>query len=82
MIHDCCLQSLTFYSTLSRDHLALDFGDRLTRIKALGAGAGAVENRMTAIQPKRIIQFVQALAGRLITAVGQKTPGLQEYRGA
>src|SRR6185312_12068782 len=56
----------------------LDLGDGLAGIQALGAGPGAVENRVTAIQPERVLQCVEAFPGGLIAAVRQPTPGLQQ----
>src|SRR6185437_6645009 len=56
----------------------LDLRDGLARIQTLGAGSRAVENRVTTIQPKRILQCVEAVPSGLIAAVRQPTPSLQQ----
>ena len=50
------------------DH-ALDVGDRARRIQVLRAGLGAVHDGVAAIQPERIFQRIQPLAGGVVAAV-------------
>src|SRR5262245_55958703 len=72
---------MTDTSDLPRHHQLLDLGDGLSRIEMLGAGIGAVHDGMAAIEPERILEIVEALAGRLIAAVGDPAIGLQQRGG-
>src|SRR5690606_11510735 len=60
------------------DQQVLDLADRLRGVQALGADIGAVHDRMAAEQPIRILEIVQPLAGRLVSAVADETVGLQQ----
>ena len=51
-------------SVLSFKHHFLDFGNRPRRVETLRAGIRAVHDRMTTIQPERILEIVEALGGR------------------
>ena len=62
-------------------HQFLDFRDGFRGIQALRAGLGAVHDGVAAIEPERVFQVVQALAGELITAVHDPAVGLQQDRG-
>src|SRR5260370_34512157 len=66
---------------LPLDHLLLDRGDRLRRIETLRAGFGAVHDGVAAVQPERIFQVVEPLAGRLVAAVVDPAVGLQQCGG-
>src|SRR6266511_4051668 len=55
-----------------------DFGNRLTRVQVLRAGLRTVENRVTAIEPKRIFDFVKPFAGCLVAAVQDPAMRVQE----
>ena len=44
----------------------LDLGNRLCRVQTLRTGLYAVHDRVAAIEPERVFQIVQPLAGRLI----------------
>src|SRR5688572_15732540 len=78
------------WSTLSRgrakqqtlnlplDHLLLDFGDGLRRIEPLRAGLAAVQDGVTTIEPERVFQIVEPLAGRFVAAVHDPAVGLQQ----
>ena len=48
------------------DHHLLDLGDCLGRVQALGAGLGAVHDRVAAVQLERVFQIVQPLARRFV----------------
>src|SRR3954469_12030647 len=63
---------------LPLDHLLLDLGDRLRRIEALRAGLGAVHDGMAAVEPERILEIVEPLAGGLVAAVVDPAVGLQQ----
>jgi len=54
---------------LPLDHHALEVGDRFGRIEVLGAGLGAVEDGVAAVQPERILQIVEPLAGRFVARI-------------
>src|SRR5690606_365556 len=69
-------------SDLARQHQPLDLADRLARVEALGAGAGAVHDRVAAVELERILQIVQARAGVLVAAVDDPAVGLQQDRRA
>src|SRR3954447_16566805 len=62
-------------SDLALDHLALDVGNRLGRVEALRAGLGAVHDGVAAVEPERILEIVQPLAGRLVSAIDQPALG-------
>src|SRR6056297_1559953 len=59
------------------DHHLLDLCNRLGGVEALGAGLGAVHDRVTAIELERIFQIVQPLARRLVAAVDDPAIGVQ-----
>src|ERR1700704_6064611 len=67
---------------LPLDHLLLDLGDRLRRIEMLRAGVGAIHDGVAAIEPERILEIVEPLAGRLVAAIGDPALRLQQHRGA
>ena len=67
---------------LPLDHHLLDLGDRLRRVEALRAGLGAVHDGVAAIEPERIFEIVEPLAGRFIAAVDDPAVGLQQRGGA
>src|SRR5207253_3415398 len=52
-----------FRSDLPLDQLQFQFGDCLRRIEALRAGLGAVQDGVAAIEPERILEIVEPLAG-------------------
>jgi hypothetical protein len=58
------------------DNHFLNFGDRFAGIQALRAGPSAIQDRVTPIEPEWVFQIVEALACRLVTAVGQPSPCL------
>src|SRR4051812_44136496 len=60
-----------------RDQL-LGLGNRLGRIETLGADVGTIHDRVAAIEPKRILERVEALAGRFVAAVGKPAVGLDQ----
>src|SRR3954452_22990341 len=68
-------------STPQYQHL-LDFGDRLGGVEVLRAGAGAVQDRVAAIEAERVFERVEPLAGLFVAAVGQPAIGLQQHRRA
>src|SRR5678815_3084610 len=56
----------------------LDPGDGLARVQSPWAGARAVENRVTPIEPERVFEVVEPFPRRLIAAVHQPAPRLQQ----
>src|SRR5215470_17071655 len=63
---------------LPLDHHLLDLGNRLRRIEVLRAGIGAVQDGVAAIEPERVLEIVEPLAGRLVAAVDDPAPRLQK----
>ena len=61
-----------------KSHLLLDLGDRQTGVEALGAGAGAVEDGVAAVQAHRVVEGVLALGRLLVTRVDQPPVRLQQ----
>ena len=53
---------------LALDHHLLDLGDRLRRVQILRAGLGAVHDGVAAIEPERIFELVEPLAGGFVAA--------------
>src|SRR5712675_1949209 len=66
---------------LPRDHHLLDLGDRLGGVEALRAGLGAVHDGMAPVEPERILEVVEALAGRLVARILDPAMRLQERGG-
>src|ERR1700722_1733561 len=62
-------------------HQLLDFGDGLGGIEILGARFRAVHDGMAAVQTERILEVIEALAGRLIPAIDDPSVGRQQRRG-
>jgi hypothetical protein len=62
-------------SALPLDHQLLDLADRLSRIKAFRAGLGAIHDGVAAIELERVLQRIQALACRLVPAIGDPAIG-------
>src|SRR3546814_7155131 len=60
----------------------LDLGDRARRAQPLGAGVGAVHDRVAAIEAERVFQLIEPLAGIFVAAVGEPAIGLEQDRGA
>src|SRR5450755_4423970 len=69
-----CVEALD----LPLDHLQLEFGNGLGGIEALRAGLGAVHDGVAAIEPERILEIVEPLAGGLIAAVLDPARRLQQ----
>src|SRR6202035_4431843 len=65
-------------SDLPLDHHQLEFGDGLGRIEALRAGLGAVQDGVAAIEPARVLEIIEPLAGGLIAAVLDPSCRLQQ----
>jgi hypothetical protein len=47
----------------------LDLGDGLAGIEALRTGPGAIENGVASVQPERIFEVVEPLAGPLVPTI-------------
>ena len=65
-------------SDLAGHHHLLDLGDGLGRVQALGAGVGAVHDRVAAIEPERIMQRIKTPVGGLVAAVDEPAIGCQQ----
>src|SRR5215471_17268245 len=65
-------------SHLPLDQLELEFGDRLGGIETLRTGLGAVHDRVAAVEPERVLEIVEPLAGGFIAAVFDPAGGLQQ----
>ncbi len=63
-------------------HELLQLGNGLGRAQALRAGFDAVHDRVTAVEPERILEIVEALAGGLIAGIDDPAIGLQQRGGA
>src|SRR5438128_11013207 len=59
-------------------HHSLGIGNRPRRVEPFRAGLGAVHDRVAAIEPERVLEPVEALAGALISAVSEPTIRLQQ----
>src|SRR5215472_10243179 len=60
----------------------LDLGDGFGWIEVFRAGAGAVHDRVAAIEPERVLEIVEPLAGFFVAAVCDPAIGLQQHRWA
>src|ERR1700683_2292110 len=58
-------------------HELLDGADGLGRIEVLGAGFGAIHDRMAAVEPERVLELIQPLPGGLVSAVNNPAVGRQ-----
>src|SRR5271166_2640012 len=63
-------------------HHSLGVGNRARRVEPFRAGPSAVHDRVAAIEPERVLEPVETLAGALISAVGEPAVGLQQDRRA
>src|SRR5271169_4032312 len=62
------------------DHHILDVDDRLGRVETLGAGLGAVHDRVAAVEAERVLEIVEPLALGLVARVDEPAVGLEEDR--
>src|SRR4051794_2295873 len=69
-------------SHLSFDQLQLQFGDGFGRVETLRAGFGAVHDGVAAVEPERVFEIVEPLAGRFVTRVFHPARRLQQRGGA
>src|SRR5271156_237927 len=65
-------------SDLPLDQFQLELGDRFRWIEALRAGLGAVHDGVAAIEPERVLETVEPLAGGLIAAILDPARRLQQ----
>src|ERR1700724_1776368 len=63
---------------LPLDQRALDLGDRLCRIEVLRAGLGAIHDGVAAIEPERVFEIVEPLAGGLVAGIDDPALRLQQ----
>ena len=64
------------------DHHGLDVRDRLGRVEALGAGLGAVHDRVAAIKAERVLEIVEPVAPRFVARIDEPAVGLEQDRRA
>src|SRR5688572_3100013 len=76
----CSLISVLWLAPLH--HQLLDLADRLRRVQSLGAGLGAVHDGVAAIEPERVFQVVEPVAGCLVARIRDPAIGLQQDGGA
>src|SRR5215831_19900970 len=65
-------------SHLPLDQHLLDLGDGLGGVEALRAGRGAIQDGVAAVEPERVFEIVEPLAGCLVAAVHDPTVRLQQ----
>ena len=62
-------------------HHLLDLGDGFGRVEPLGAGLGAVQDCVAAVEAERILQIVEPLTFGLVAAVAEPAVGLEQDGG-
>src|ERR1700745_3787635 len=67
-------------SHLPFDQLQLELGDRLGGIETLRTGLGAVHDGVAAVEPERVLEIVEPLAGSFVARVLDPAGGLQQRR--
>lgn len=67
---------------LHKRHLLLNLPDSQRRVKSLGTGPRAVENRVTPVQAHAVVHGVQALMRLLVSRVVDPAVRLKEDSGA
>src|SRR5690349_12228253 len=67
-------------AVLAFDQQLLDGADRLSRIEAFRARAGAVHDRVAAVEPERILESIQPLAGGFVAGIRDPAVRLQQDR--
>ena len=63
---------------LPLDQLELQLRDRLGRVQPLRTGLGTVHDGVAAVEPERVLEIVEALAGGLVAAVLDPARRLQQ----
>src|SRR5690348_17056867 len=63
------------------DHQLLDLRDGLGRVEAFGANLRAVHDGVAAIEFERVLEIIEAFAGRFIAAVDDPAIGLKQGGG-
>src|ERR1700737_3894522 len=82
----CGIWSLSGYSGLWHldlpfHHLQLELGNGFRRVEALRARLGAVHDGVAAIEPERVFQIVEPLAGGFVTRILDPARRLQQRGG-
>src|SRR5690606_37748060 len=65
-------------SNAALDHQLLQLGYCLGRIKSFRACLSAIQDGVAAVEAEGILQVIQSVAGRLVTAVNHPAVGLQQ----
>src|SRR5258705_2451196 len=71
-----------FRTSAALSHHFLGAADRFCGIETLRTGFGAVHDGVAAIEPERIFEAIQSLAGVLVAAVCKPAVGLEQDRRA
>src|SRR5229473_7544496 len=61
-------------------HEFLDLGDGLGRVQVFWTRLGAVHDRVAAVEPERVFERIEPVAGFLVAAVGDPAIGLEQHR--
>src|SRR5216684_965084 len=72
------ISSQTSRLNLAFDQLQLELGNRLGGIEALRAGLGAVHDGVATIEPERVLEIVEPLAGGFVARILDPSRGLQQ----
>ena|SRR6476620_5293929 len=65
-------------SELPVNHGLFQRGDFFRRVETLGAGLGAIQDRMTAVKPERVLKTIETRPGGFVPAVLNPPVGLQQ----
>lgn len=66
---------------LVKSHRLLDFGNRPTRVKTLGASVGTVHDGVATVQRHRVLQHLLSHLGGLVSRVDDPSVGLHQHGG-
>jgi len=69
------LAEVVFQLVLALDHHLLDLRDRLRGVQILRARLGAIHDRVAAVQPERVFEFIEPFAGCLVARIDDPAIG-------
>lgn len=78
---DCLFCSLQYPPLVAQSHRLLDLSNCQTGVQALGAGSGAVENGVAAVQAHGVLEVGLALGLALISRVDDPSVRLEKNGG-
>src|SRR5688572_7833509 len=73
------ISSLSLPSGSALDDHLFNPSDRPPRVQSLRACPGAIKNRVTSIEAERVFKIIESFPGRLVAAVHQPAPCLQQH---